>query len=103
MGPSTGDGCGACDVVLCRTCLAGTGRCPSCQRPFGATRGAPSALPPGARRPSGLPAPLIAAIIAVFITAAFAAYKHVQREQARERAQDVLILGSMPDPPNPRR
>ena len=28
------DGCGACDLVLCRTCLGGTERCPSCQRRF---------------------------------------------------------------------
>ncbi|MBZ0121816.1 MAG: hypothetical protein K8H88_32790, partial [Sandaracinaceae bacterium] len=33
-----GDGCGACDVVLCKKCLQGTARCPSCQREIGLTR-----------------------------------------------------------------
>ncbi len=35
-----GDGCAACDVVLCNACLGGSSRCPSCQRPFDETRGA---------------------------------------------------------------
>lgn len=35
-----GDGCGSCDVVVCASCLKGTARCPSCQRPFDETRDA---------------------------------------------------------------
>ena len=38
--------CAGCDVVLCGGCLAGTGRCPSCQRPF---RTEPPVGAPGAR------------------------------------------------------
>lgn len=41
-----GDGCGACDVVVCSKCLEGTSRCPSCQRAFSETRDeAPRAEP----------------------------------------------------------
>lgn len=35
-----GDGCAACDVVLCNACLDGSDRCPSCQRTFDETRAA---------------------------------------------------------------
>jgi hypothetical protein len=38
-----GDGCGACDLVLCRKCLQGTLRCPSCQRALADTRDLPAA------------------------------------------------------------
>ncbi|MFK7986952.1 MAG: hypothetical protein AB8I08_13085 [Sandaracinaceae bacterium] len=39
-----GDGCAACDVMLCNGCLDGSDRCPSCQRPFDETRGAAPAI-----------------------------------------------------------
>ncbi|MFK7985488.1 MAG: hypothetical protein AB8I08_05615 [Sandaracinaceae bacterium] len=33
-----GDRCGPCDLAMCASCLAGTQRCPSCQKPFNETR-----------------------------------------------------------------
>lgn len=53
-----GDGCAACDVVLCNTCLDGSQRCPSCQRPFDETRGA-APVPP---RPDSLGARQLRAV-----------------------------------------
>lgn len=37
-----GDGCGACDLVMCSGCLGGTDRCPSCQKFFDEVRDAGS-------------------------------------------------------------
>lgn len=84
-----GDSCGACRVTICARCLDGTERCPSCQRPFAATRALPwvierGTLPASPRSP--FLGPAIGAILLATVFATLRITGEMDRSAARERS-----------------
>ena len=92
-----GDRCGACEVTVCRACLSGTARCPSCQRRFAETR----AQRPAASRESSLNYPRVLGVVALLSLGGAFAYIQTQTRVPPTRARAVGVISNRAAPAAP--